>query len=50
MKRKMDKIYSLTTEIVRSEKDIKSLGIEERLSEISKMNYNKKCRQDFFLG
>lgn len=41
MKRKNDKIYSLTTEIVRSEKDIKSLGLEERLSEISKMNYNE---------
>ncbi len=41
VKRKNDKIYSLTTEIVRSEKDIKSLGLEERLSEISKMNYNE---------
>ncbi|MBP3432049.1 MAG: ABC transporter ATP-binding protein [Clostridia bacterium] len=36
---KNDKINSLTTEIVRSEKDIKSLGLEEELSEVSKENY-----------
>ena len=30
-----DKIHSLTTEIVRSEKDIKSLALEGRLSEVS---------------
>lgn len=41
MRRKNDKIYSLTTEIVRSEKDIKSLGLEEKLSEISKNYYNE---------
>ena len=40
MRRKNDKIYSLTTEIVRSEKDIKSLGLEEKLSEISKKYYD----------
>lgn len=36
-----DKINSLTTEIVRSEKDIKSLGLESKLKEISKENYQK---------
>lgn len=40
MRRKNDKIYSLTTEIVRSEKDIKSLGLEDKLSEISKKYYD----------
>ncbi|MBQ9791495.1 MAG: ABC transporter ATP-binding protein, partial [Clostridia bacterium] len=34
-----DKITSLTTEIVRSEKDIKSLGLEEELSKVSNENY-----------
>ena len=34
-----DSIYSLTTEIVRSEKDIKSLGLEEKLSEVSNKSY-----------
>ena len=49
MRRKNDKIYSLTTEIVRSEKDIKSLGLEEKLSEISKINYDeyKKASYNF---
>ena len=41
MRRKNDKIYSLTTEIVRSEKDVKSLGLEEKLSEISKKYYDE---------
>ena len=35
-----DKINSLTTEIVRSEKDIKSLGLEKALNETSKQNYD----------
>lgn len=35
-----DKINTLTTEIVRSEKDIKSLGLEEKLTEVSKEHYN----------
>ncbi len=35
-----DKITSLTTEIVRSEKDIKSLGLEEELSKVSNKNYD----------
>ncbi len=49
MRRKNDRIYSLTTEIVRSEKDIKSLGLEDRLSEISKEYYveYKKATYNF---
>ncbi len=49
MRRKNDKIYSLTTEIVRSEKDIKSLGLEDKLSEISKEYYDeyKKASYNF---
>lgn len=39
VKKNNDKIHSLTTEIVRSEKDIKSLGLEEKLSEVSEQNY-----------
>lgn len=35
-----DKINSLTTEIVRSEKDIKAIGLEEKLSEVSKKYYD----------
>ncbi len=38
-RKKNDKIHSLTTEIVRSEKDIKSLGLEKKLSDVSKENY-----------
>ena len=38
-RKKNDKINSLTTEIVRSEKDIKALGLENKLSEVSKANY-----------
>lgn len=34
-----DKINSLTTEIIRSEKDIKSLGLEKELSKVSDGNY-----------
>jgi ATP-binding cassette subfamily B protein len=51
-----DKITSLTNEIVQSEKDIKTLGLESKLSEISKKNYNeyrkiklkKECTQECF--
>ena len=47
---KNDKVNSLTTEIVRSEKDIKSLGLEEKLSEVSKSYYedyrNKRYKMD----
>ena len=34
-----DKIHSLTTEIVRSERDIKALGLETKLSEVSDSIY-----------
>lgn len=36
-----DNITSLTNEIVRSERDIKSLGLENSLSDIAKINYNE---------
>lgn len=39
VREKNDKIHSLTTEIVRSEKDIKSLDLESKLNEVSKENY-----------
>ena len=39
VKKSNDKIHSLTTEIVRSEKDIKSLGLEDKLTEVSEQNY-----------
>ena len=39
IKEKNDKLHSLTTEIVRSEKDIKSLGLETKLYEVSKNYY-----------
>ncbi len=38
-RQKNDKIYSLTTEIVRSEKDIKALGLEKSLSKVSREYY-----------
>ena len=41
LKREEDKITSLTTEIVRSEKDIKSLGLENRLNTVSEQNYTR---------
>ena len=41
MHKEHDKISSLTTEIVRSEKDIKSLGLENRLSKVSSENYDR---------
>lgn len=40
-RKKNDKIHSLTTEIVRSEKDIKALGLENKLSEVSKESYQE---------
>ena len=36
-----EKITSLTSEVVKSEKDIKSLGLEESLSFIAKKNYDE---------
>lgn len=47
VRRKNDKINSLTTEIVRSEKDIKSLGLEEELSVVSKENYEDYRRSRY---
>ncbi len=46
-----DKINSLTTEIVRSEMDIKSMGLEDKLSEVSRQSYNSygNTRQKFFV-
>ena len=41
VRQKDDRINSLTTEIVRSEKDIKSLGLENKLGEYSKQNYEE---------
>lgn len=39
LRKKSDKVQSLTTEIVKSEKDIKSIGLEEKLSDFSKNAY-----------
>ena len=39
--KKNDEVYSLTTEIVRSEKDIKSLGLEDKLSDSIKQKYKE---------
>ncbi len=39
LRNKADKVNSLSTEIVKSEKDIKSLGLEEKLGQISKAHY-----------
>lgn len=49
LRKKNDKINSLTTEIVRSEKDIKSLGLEYKLSEVSNENYSnyRNARRKF---
>lgn len=49
VRKKSDKVHSLTTEIVRSEKDIKSLGLEEKLSEVSKGNYEDFRRSRYKL-
>lgn len=47
---KNDKVHSLTTEIVHSEKDIKSLGLEDKLSQVSKEKYedyrNERYKMD----
>ena len=39
LNKKSDKMHSLSTEIVRSEMDIKALGLENTLSDIQKENY-----------
>lgn len=44
---KSDKVNSLSTEIVRSEKDIKSLGLEEKLSEVSKVHYEEYKKSSY---
>ena len=41
-----DDITSLTTEIVKSEKDIKSLGLEDKLGEISSKQYDDYKRKN----
>ena len=41
VRKENDNINSLTTEIVRSERDIKSLNLEEKLSEVSVATYGK---------
>ena len=38
--KKADKIYSITNEIVKSERDIKSIGLEYKLSLITSQKYN----------
>ena len=47
MHKEHDKIHSLTTEIVKSEKDIKSLGLEDALSKVSEKNYDRYRRAMF---
>ena len=49
VRRKNDKVNSLTTEIVRSEKDIKSLDLEDKLSEVSKEYYEDYRNQRYKL-
>lgn len=48
-RKQTDKVNSISTEIVRSEKDIKSLGLEEKLSEVQKKYFadykNAKYKQ-----
>lgn len=47
MRKDYDDINSLTQEIVRSEKDIKSLGLESKLSEVSKSSYEKYKKSNY---
>lgn len=47
VRKKSDQITSLTTEIVRSEKDIKSLGLEHKLSNVSMKNYDAYQKSRF---
>lgn len=49
VRKKYDMVHSLTTEIVRSEKDIKSLGLENKLSEVSKERYNDSRMSRYIL-
>ena len=45
--KKYDKIYSLTTEIVKSERDIKSLGLEEKLKLTTENYYDDYNKFNF---
>lgn len=47
--KKGDKINSLTTEIVRSEKDIKSLGLEQSLNKVAKDYYRSYTKANAHL-
>ncbi|MBQ8762439.1 MAG: ABC transporter ATP-binding protein [Clostridia bacterium] len=47
VKKYNDKINSLTTEIVKSEKDVKSLALDEKLSDVSKENYNNYRKKSY---
>ena len=49
VRKKYDMVHSLTTEIVRSEKDIKSLGLEGKLSEVSKERYEDSRMSRYIL-
>lgn len=42
-----DKVTSLTNEIIRSEKDIKSLGLESTLADIAKKNYDMSKKMTY---
>ncbi len=46
---KMDKVTSIANEIVRSEKDIKSLGLENKLSEVAKADYGEYKKASYKL-
>ncbi|MFQ6752313.1 MAG: ABC transporter ATP-binding protein [Clostridia bacterium] len=47
MRKDYDAINSLTQEIVRSEKDIKSLGLEDKLTEVSRSSYEKYKKSNY---
>ena len=41
-----DKTYSLINEIIESEKDIKALGLEDKLNDISNDSFDKYQKQN----
>lgn len=47
LREKTDKVNSIATEIVHSEKDIKSLGLEEKLSEVSKNSFLEYTKANY---
>ena len=49
VRNKKDKINSLTTEIIRSEKDVKSMGLEDQLGSVSKSSYDDYRKQRYKL-